>query len=33
MNDIDVEEHFRTGWSWKRICDGKEFLVLDIWYT
>jgi hypothetical protein len=32
MNDIDVEEHFRTRWSWKGICDGKEFLVLDMVY-
>jgi hypothetical protein len=30
MNNIDVKEHFRTRWTWKGICDGKEFLVLDM---
>lgn len=30
MNDIDVEEHLRTPWTRKGICDGKELLVLDV---
>jgi hypothetical protein len=30
MDNIDVEEHFRTRWTWKGICDGKEFLVLNM---
>lgn len=29
MNYIDVKQHFCTRRTWKRICDGKEFLVLD----
>ena len=33
MNDIDVEEHFRTPWTRKRIGDGKELLVLDMVFT
>ena len=29
MNNVNVEQHFRTRRTWKGICNGKEFLVLD----
>lgn len=30
MDNIDVEEHFRTRWTGKGIRDSKEFLILII---
>lgn len=30
MDNVDVEQHLCTCWTWKGVCDSKKLMVLGV---